>query len=776
MAIHTITSSVLPEGAWVHSYRGREALARPFRFEVDVVVPQANDLDLGEAVGAKVHLQTGVAEGRPPMQWHGVIAAAKLVHQVAESGLLRLTVVPPLWFLGLSRHSRVFTKMKVPDVIRSVLEEGGLQSSDFALRLSGSYDVEEHVTQYQESDLDFVHRWIEVLGIYYFFEHGDDGAVLVFADAKAAHAPLDPGPVRYHPVLGEDASAGEHFNRWSADHAVQLASVRLYDYDYAKPKLDLVAQVDVSPTGVGELNEHSGRVFSPAAAKRIAGVRKEEIACREVVYHGEGNALHQRPGYLTELEQHPLSELSIKYLVVEAEHAAVEPLAGGAGPLLAGGPDTAPGGSIYRVRVSAVPASVQWRPRRTTQWPRVWGYEVATVDGPADDDYAQIDDQGRYAVKLRFDEGELKNGKASTWLRMQQPHGGTVEGFHFPLRKATEVMVTFQGGDPDRPVIAAALPNAHTPSPVTSANHTTNIIRTGGLNRIELEDLDGSQRITYFSPTKNTFLRMGAPNDDANMFLFTEGIGCVWVGGRFDWHTGGDKDETVEDYVTEEIKGPFTTTVTDGDTTEEYLAAKKETVAGELTEDYRDTMTVDVAGPLQETFDSQYTLVMGQREEILQGTVTQTYAGPLTVNVGGNVSEKFQSGYELTAGPLFRSRMLGSVTETFGEYQTVTNNWTQVARGTRFNVTLGATQEFIMGIKNENITGIKTETVAGAAISLVAALKIGLHASVKYENKPFKTKTFAAGVRAYGVHLGRAGIRLKNKGVRAVNAALHIKK
>ena len=40
--------------------------------------------------------------------------------------------------------------------------------------------------------------------------------------------------------------------------------------------------------------------------------------------------------------------------------------------------------------------------------------------------------------------------RISTRVRMMQPHGGTTEGFHFPLRKGTEVMIAFLGGDPDR--------------------------------------------------------------------------------------------------------------------------------------------------------------------------------------------------------------------------------------------------------------------------------------------------------------------------------------
>src|SRR5262249_47405744 len=128
-------------------------------------------------------------------------------------------------------------------------------------------------------------------------------------------------------------------------------------------------------------------------------------------------------------------------------------------------------------------------------------------------------------------------GKASTWVRMLQPHGGGVEGFHFPLRAGTEVMCTFLGGDPDRPVIAGVAPNALTPSPVTAGNNTKNVIPTRGRNRLELEDQAGAERVTLSTPRENTMLRMGAPNDDHNFIARTDGKGQI--------HTGLDLDINV---------------------------------------------------------------------------------------------------------------------------------------------------------------------------------------------------------------------------------------
>src|SRR5690606_24419065 len=143
---------------------------------------------------------------------------------------------------------------------------------------------------------------------------------------------------------------------------------------------------------------------------------------------------------------------------------------------------------VYRVEARAIDAQKQYRAPIKTPAPRVWGYENGVVDGEADSQYAQIDDTGRYKVKFHFDESDLKDGKASTYVRMMQPHGGGTEGFHFPLRKGTEVIFTFLGGDPDRPVIAGVVPNATTPSPVTEANHTKNILRTGSGSHLTIDD------------------------------------------------------------------------------------------------------------------------------------------------------------------------------------------------------------------------------------------------------------------------------------------------
>ena len=60
----------------------------------------------------------------------------------------------------------------------------------------------------------------------------------------------------------------------------------------------------------------------------------------------------------------------------------------------------------------AIPASVQFRPERRTPVPRIYGMEGAVIDGEADTDYAQLDEHGRYLVKMRLrrEPGEGREG------------------------------------------------------------------------------------------------------------------------------------------------------------------------------------------------------------------------------------------------------------------------------------------------------------------------------------------------------------------------------
>ncbi|KYF82957.1 hypothetical protein BE18_12920 [Sorangium cellulosum] len=758
----SISSSVLPEAARVLGVRGTEGISRPYCFEIYLALTSddSRDIDMADTIGAKATLTLDRDDDdTPPFVFHGILSTLELVQETYSRALFRATLVPHLWQLTLTQHSRIFTDQTIPDIIKAILEDGGLLPEDYELRLYGGYKPHEHVCQYRESHLDFISRWMEREGLYYYFEHEGSSEKLIITDKSSAHGPIERTPVRYHPVSDTDVVAGASLSSFLCRHTALPARVKLRDYDYARPLLDVSGSAPVSMTGIGEINQHAGRFFTPEEGARLAKIRAEELLARQVVAQGGGTAPFFRPGYLFELEDHPRGALNAKYLITQTEHVAIAAGGGAEIKKLLG----VESDDVYRMEFKAIPAGVQYRAESRTPWPRIYGFENGTIDGEAESEYAQVDDHGRYAVKFEFDESPLKDGKASTWVRMLQPHGGGVEGWHFPLRKGVEVLFTFLGGDPDLPVIAGVVPNALNPSPVTSQNRTTNIIQTGGRNRLELEDQDGGQRVTLSTPTKNTFLRMGAPNDDSNLYLNTDGMTYLYIGEDLDLWTVGHKKEWVDQSSTEWIVGPFRTVV-DNLVTETYKDKQVTTVAKGREETVTTggyKLTVSAGGATVDITDPSTFKVHGTLLEEVDGALTQTYKAGVTQNVTGAVNQTISLDYNLTCNKMNVTNKGDEILTTLGSF---------------IGTTISATSETTVGIKNENLIGGKIESVVGLKFEALLAANIEIHVGPHVEIKTADIKAKAAEIRTKALELWAThGPTIKQAALDLAIAAAHIR-
>jgi type VI secretion system secreted protein VgrG len=649
------TSSALPDDIKLLDFRFVEGISTPYELFVDFQTRSPDDVDLTDAIGAKAKLKGDRGSGGAAMTWAGMFAAIEHMHQIEGVAVFRGLVVPPMWFLAHGEHSRVFTQKNIKDIITEVLQDAGLLDSDFEFRLDASPATEELVCQYRESDLSFIQRWLEREGMYYYFEHGDDGAKMIITDRKASES-LRTDAIRYFPTHGHDATSGEAFQRFRATRRAALANIKLRDYDYAKPALDVKGEASASSTGSTEFSRFGDRFFTPSDGNRLAKIRADGALAREEMYVGSGTALGLRTGYVFELEQHPRSALNKKYFAVRLEHRGVQSSALSKELAAVLGVDHQ---DVYRVDVhEATDAELAYRHPRSTPWPRVSGQEVATVDGPSDGDhYAQLDDDGRYLVKFAFDENSHDDGKASTRVRMMQPHAGNPEGFHFPLRKGTEVVIIFLGGDPDRPIIAGAVPNALTPSPVTASNHTRNKIITGSQNVIELEDLKGKEWIDVYTPALHTDLHMGTAKDwkdvgksprtvQANYGEHTDGDAARTVGGnqfidigkKLEEHVCSDVQEDYDAKVDQTYTGPKTQTVSNL-VTEKFNSGQETTVNDHRKITVTGTRTDHVTGKVTENFDTMLDLTIGG------GGYKQTVSGARSCHWNGNA---FHYGPEMT--------------------------------------------------------------------------------------------------------------------------------
>jgi len=131
---------------------------------------------------------------------------------------------------------------------------------------------------------------------------------------------------------------------------------------------------------------------------------------------------------------------------------------------------------------------------------------TAFIDSEISGDYADLDAQGRYKVRLPFALTTRGDGRASTRIRMMTPYSGVGlngYGMHLPLHKGAEVVLAFRDGDPDQPMIAGAVYNSQNTNVVTENNFKQHVIKTPGGNQIVMDDTPGKESMYLFSPFGN---------------------------------------------------------------------------------------------------------------------------------------------------------------------------------------------------------------------------------------------------------------------------------
>lgn len=782
--LFSFESDALPPQTRVLAFSGDEGLSHLYTWDVFVLIhgEGATTLDLEALLATRATVRVVNEFGLPRMSFHGVVASAELVHDRGGEGFYKLRLMPRLWHLTLNQHSRVFADKaqyrSIVDVIKKVFTLNRLrEGADYELRLSRSYKAYEHITQYKESDFSFLSRWMEREGIYYYFDHDGDQEKLVLIDDAQAHGTLAEGAKRYFPTVGHETSAVEAFQTFTAKSATLPKKVVLRDYDYLRPGTEVTATAAVSDTVQEEVVRY-GDNYDQAHVRDLSTVRSQALAAQGNVYRGRGRVFDLRTGYRFEVSEHTRPELNRLYLVTRLRHRGLNVAAADRETMQRIGVDFE---TPYSIEVTAIGHDVQYRAPELTPMPRIWGVESATVDGAAESPYAQIDAHGRYKIRVRFDELRHTDSNNSLYIRMLQPHGGSTEGFHFPLRKGTEVMLAFVGGDPDIPVIASVAPNAERPSPVAEHNHTLNVIQTGSENRLEIDDAQGAQYIDWSTPHQGTKFHLGSKTHFAfNVFLQTGGDGGFDFGTDWDIKVGGWKHEDVVGEVRLTYHNIQHTTV-DGRVTEIYkvgqettinAGGKQTTVTGLVEETYNTGQTTTitsvgqtttVTGPVTETYNTGQTTTVtaaGQTTTVT-GLATHTYNTGQTVKVTGDLNETITAQYVLTVGGNKVSAVTGEESYFKGaERKFVYGLGSEIFVGAKFDVKLAATIDLQFPFALSATAGTKVELRQGVNISAHVGLSVSLKEAVAVDMEGISLRQLGPRIQQAAVFCGMSPITI----------------
>jgi len=361
--------------------------------------------------------------------------------------------------------------MDIEEIAKRILGNSGFGGQDYQFNLNASYPKLEFAMQFRETDFAFLNRRLEHHGIFYYFDHAGGSDIIVLADSNEGLKPAESRAVPYNPNHDPLSDADTIFE-FSGRASMITGKVKLKDYHYLHPERQLVSESGVIPEMPGNYYEYGGNFREAGEADFLTRMRNEEIACHSRVFTGNSDCRAFHAGTRFCVEKHYREDWNTEYIVLSAIMKGHQ--SGIFGILPSGGPVW----PTFENRFEAIPASIPFRPARRTPVPQLPGIMTGKIESATGDQYASIDEYGRYRMKFRFDQENWPAGQASAPIRMAQPLSGPDYGIHFPNHADAEIVWSCINGDPDRPMGLGTVPNPLNQSPVVNGNRSQSIIRT----------------------------------------------------------------------------------------------------------------------------------------------------------------------------------------------------------------------------------------------------------------------------------------------------------
>jgi type VI secretion system secreted protein VgrG len=567
---------------------------------------------------------------------HGIVAEFDVTGYGRSLTYYSARIVPKMWLLTRRFQSQIFQDLATPDILKKMLEAAGLKADeDFKLGLKRSYKPRKYCVQYRESDMDFVSRLMEEEGIFYWFEHTEDGHVLRIADNSSAHEPiLGESTLAFLPG-DEGRTQAEAISDFRYGKAVRTGKVTLREFDFVKPTLDMTASSPADKWKELERYEYPGDYHVNGLGSELVKIRLEEEQAWREGAEGEGTCRMMAPGQTFTLDLHKRDALNQEYLITEISHYGTQPHAAEEDNLGTEG-RTEP---TYENEFECLPKSRPFRPERVTPRPRVEGPQTAIVTGPSGEEI-HTDEHGRVKVKFFWDRSSHKDDKSSCWIRVSQGWSGAAYGSMIIPRIGHEVIVEFLEGDPDRPLITGRVYNGgNVPPYALPANKTRSTLKSdsspggGGSNELRFEDKKGSEEI-YAHAQK-----------DYNIVV--ENDRTRTVGHDETWEVGNDQTGTVKHDQKLTVKNNRTKRV-DVDQSESIGGNKTIDVTGNHTETIHKSKKVNVTLGHTETVNAYQSITIGGARMLKVGAAfTQTVVGLKSTTVGASLSVKVSRNYSV---------------------------------------------------------------------------------------------------------------------------------
>ncbi len=459
----------------VERFEGQESVCGASRLQIDCLSTDAF-LDVDPWLEQPLTLQLRTASGAL-RQWHGL--CTEVAQLGSDGGLARYQLVLEPWtaLLRLRRNAVIFQDTDVRGVCERIFAD--YPQASYRFDVEAALPQRPIITQYRETDWEFVTRLLAEVGLAWRIDQAQDGegshTLVVFG--PQAQLP-DIGAVRFHRIAATEATDGIAAFGERQQLVANSSTVASWHGEQIKAaSAQASAAVGEQPALEVYVQPRAGRFAESLWAQDEAQARLDALRVPQLLYSGSGSERRLMAGNRFTLVQHPQYEAQ-QFQVLVVQHVAVNNLDSGIAELLAHG--ELERGS-YRNQFLATDAAIPVRALPQDR-PSLHGPQTARVVGVAD---AALSPNREHQVRIQFnwqrgrvpnpggitDTGSSQPGHApgdhssGSWVPVVEWVAGPNWGTAFLPRIGSEVLVEFLHGDIDQPRITGQLYNGEVAPP-----------------------------------------------------------------------------------------------------------------------------------------------------------------------------------------------------------------------------------------------------------------------------------------------------------------------
>ena len=470
----------------------------------------------------------------------------------------QMILMPEAKKLTYRVNSKVWQNKSSTDVLQELFSEHGLRAP--TIRVLNPPKKQIFSQQYNQSDWDYVLMRLQADGLFFYFDHsgGAKGSVaakhvMIVCDDATGYNNSDEPNVRF----AHGSADVPHITKLDLTRSYSPGKAAITEYNFKTPaaipsgstpslvnlpgnsKSEIFLSTAIGGYGSGDASDDINNTSAELASKLHIKACEAEYETNS----GESSVASLKPGY--RIKPFDLTnpgaafdEIVISKITHRARTGSYE-----------GQGDEAPD---YSNTFEAIPSRVPATPHKTVPKPIMHGNDVAIVVGPPGEEIF-TDEHARVRITLTRNREAKKDDSDSCWVRCAQNWAGANYGGMILPRVGMHVLIAYESGDMDRPIIVGHMPNPiqkqsyGMPANKTRSTFRSQTYKGDGFNEWTMEDATGAQR--FF---------VHAQKDMAKRVLNDQTA-------RIDRHhvqsVGGNRSVDVTKNMKQEIGGSFNLTV-----------------------------------------------------------------------------------------------------------------------------------------------------------------------------------------------------------------------